>query len=227
MTFNQMRAAAEAILFAAGEPVEISRIAQALNIETEDAVMVLQSYAEQLDERESGVCLLRMGERYQLCTRQEYAEQIRNVLEMKRNAPLSSAAFEVLAVVAYNQPVTKSYVEQVRGVDCSGVIATLCQKGLIEEKGRLDLPGRPLLYGTTAEFLKCFCLSSLSELPELPEKETTPENAVQSQQYEPDKTEISGSEQPLNDESAAESEDDDFDFDDFDVDADELNGMYE
>lgn len=227
MTFNQMRAAAEAILFAAGEPVEISRIAQALNIETEDAVMVLQSCAEQLDERESGVCLLRMGERYQLCTRQEYAEQIRNVLEMKRNAPLSSAAFEVLAVVAYNQPVTKSYVEQVRGVDCSGVIATLCQKGLIEEKGRLDLPGRPLLYGTTAEFLKCFCLSSLSELPELPEKETTPENAVQSQQYEPDKTEISGSEQPLNDESAAESEDDDFDFDDFDVDADELNGMYE
>lgn len=227
MTFNQMRAAAEAILFAAGEPVEISRIAQALNIETEDAVMVLQSCAEQLDERESGVCLLRMGERYQLCTRQEYADQIRSVLEMKRNAPLSSAAFEVLAVVAYNQPVTKSYVEQVRGVDCSGVIATLCQKGLIEEKGRLDLPGRPLLYGTTAEFLKCFCLSSLSELPELPEKETTHVNAVQSQQYEPDKTENSGSEQPLNDESAAESEDDDFDFDDFDVDADELNGMYE
>ena len=86
-----MRAAAEAILFAAGEPVEISRIAQALNIETEDAVMVLQSCAEQLDERESGVCLLRMGERYQLCTRQEYADQIRSVLEMKRNAPLSSA----------------------------------------------------------------------------------------------------------------------------------------
>ena len=84
-----------------------------------------------------------------------------------------------------------------------------------------------MLYGTTAEFLKCFCLSSLSELPELPEKETTPVNAVQSQQYEPDKTEISGSEQPLIDESAAESEDDDFDFDDFDVDADELNGMYE
>ena len=92
------------------------------------------------------------------------------MLDIKKNAPLSPAAFEVLAVVAYNQPVTKAYVEQIRGVDCSGVIATLCQKGLLEEKGRLDLPGRPLLYGTTPDFLRCFCLSSLSELPELPDK---------------------------------------------------------
>lgn len=120
MTFNQMRAAAEAILFAAGEPVETAKIAQALDIEIEDAETVLRSCAEQLDERESGVCLLKLGERYQLCTRQEYAENIRSVLDMKRNVPLSSAAFEVLAVVAYNQPVTKAYVEQVRGVDCSG-----------------------------------------------------------------------------------------------------------
>lgn len=104
MTFNQMRAAAEAILFAAGEPVETAKIAQALDIEIEDAETVLRSCAEQLDERESGVCLLKLGERYQLCTRQEYAENIRSVLDMKRNVPLSLAAFEVLAVVAYNQP---------------------------------------------------------------------------------------------------------------------------
>ena len=89
---------------------------------------------------------------------------------MKKNAPLSQAAFEVLAVVAYNQPITKAYIEQVRGVDCSGVISTLCQKGLIEEVGRLELPGRPLIYGTTSEFLRCFCVSDLSELPPLPEK---------------------------------------------------------
>ena len=131
MTFNQMRAAAEAILFAAGEPVETAKIAQALDIEIEDAETVLRSCAEQLDERESGVCLLKLGERYQLCTRQEYAENIRSVLDMKRNVPLSSAAFEVLAVVAYNQPVTKAYVEQVRGVDCSGVISELPER---EEK---------------------------------------------------------------------------------------------
>ena len=223
MTFNQMRAAAEAILFAAGEPVEISRIAQALDIEVEDAVLVLQSCAEQLDERESGVCLLRLGERYQLCTRQEYAENIRSVLEMKRNAPLSSAAFEVLAVVAYNQPVTKSYVEQVRGVDCSGVIATLCQKGLVEEKGRLDLPGRPLLYGTTAEFLKCFCLESLSDLPELPEKEAEESEKEETAEVIEQPT-VTQEQMKLEE---PEDDEEDFDLEELDVDADELNSMYE
>ena len=92
------------------------------------------------------------------------------VLESKRNTPLSQAAFEVLAIIAYNQPVTKAFVEQIRGVDCSAVISTLCQRMLIEEKGRLDLPGRPLVYGTTPDFLRCFCLSSLDDLPPLPEK---------------------------------------------------------
>ena len=93
------------------------------------------------------------------------------MLEVKKNAPLSNAAFEVLAVIAYNQPVTKAFVEQVRGVDCSGVISTLCQKRLVEEKGRLELPGRPLVYGTTPEFLRCFGVESLDELPELPQNE--------------------------------------------------------
>ncbi|MEG1437114.1 MAG: SMC-Scp complex subunit ScpB, partial [Oscillospiraceae bacterium] len=112
-----------------------------------------------------------------LCTRTEFAQQVRSVLDIRRNTPLSQAAFEVLAVVAYNQPVTKSFVEQVRGVDCSGVMASLSQKGLIEEKGRLDLPGRPLIYGTTPEFLRCFCISSLDELPPLPNSETEVEDS--------------------------------------------------
>ena len=99
------------------------------------------------------------------------------LLDLRKNTPLSQAAFEVLAVIAYNQPVTKSFVEQVRGVDCSGVIATLCQKKLIEEKGRLDLPGRPLVYGTTPDFLRCFSISSLDELPEIPQKEELTEEA--------------------------------------------------
>jgi segregation and condensation protein B len=166
-TFNT-NALIEAILFAAGEPLEIARIAEALDTEVETARLFLENYSKELDNRESGICLLKMEDKYQLTTRAEFADTVRNILEIKRNAPLSQAAFEVLAVVAYNQPVTKSYVEQVRGVDCSGVIATLSQKGLIEEKGRLDLPGRPLVYGTTSEFLKCFCISSISELPELP-----------------------------------------------------------
>lgn len=169
MTFKQLQSAAEAILFAAGEPLEIDRLAQVLEIDIENAESLLLTLADSYDERESGLQIVKMADKYQICTRKEYSEQIRNVLDLKRNAPLSAAAFEVLAVIAYNQPITKAYIEQVRGVDCSGVISTLCQKGLIEEVGRLELPGRPLIYGTTAEFLKCFCISSLDDLPDVPE----------------------------------------------------------
>lgn len=176
MKASKLSAAAEAILFAAGEPLEIERIATALEIENEICEQVLYNLGAELDEQNSGIALLKLGDKYQLASRSEYAEVIRKALEMRKNTPLSQAAFEVLAVIAYNQPVTKSFVEQVRGVDCSGVIATLCQKNLIEEKGRLDLPGRPLIYGTTADFLRCFSLSSLEELPPLPEKEPVEEN---------------------------------------------------
>ncbi len=187
LTNEQIRAACEAILFASGEPVEAARIAEALEIDIETVTGALWELSRILDDRESGICLLRLGSKYQLCSRTEYAQQVRNVLDIKKNAPLSPAAFEVLAVVAYNQPVTKAYIEQIRGVDCSGVVSTLCQKGLLEEKGRLDLPGRPLLYGTTPDFLRCFCLSSLADLPELPEKpeiEQEPDDEIDNEQGE-------------------------------------------
>lgn len=170
MTNDETRAAIEAILFASGEPLEITRIAEALELDIETVRGYIFEIGASLDSRGSGLCLLRLGDKYQLCSRTEYAPLIRAVLDIKKNIPLSNAALEVLAVVAYNQPVTKAYVEQVRGVDCSGVVNTLCQKGLLEERGRLDLPGRPLLYGTTPNFLRCFCLTTLADLPELPEK---------------------------------------------------------
>ena len=170
---KQLTAACEAILFAYGEPMELTRLSQALEIEDELTEQVLLNLEANLQERGSGLRLLRLENKYQLSTCVEYADLIRSVLEIKRNTPLSQAAFEVLAIVAYNQPITKSYIEQVRGVDCSGVISSLCQKKLIEEKGRLDLPGRPLVYGTTPEFLRCFSLSSLDDLPPLPENDNT------------------------------------------------------
>ncbi len=169
MNVNEMQAAAEAMLFACGEPLEIDRIAEVLEIDTENAESLVLNIAAKYDDTNSGIKVVKMDKKYQICTRKEYAEQVRDILDMKKNAPLSQAAFEVLAVVAYNQPITKAYIEQVRGVDCSGVISTLCQKGLIEEVGRLELPGRPLIYGTTAEFLKCFCINSLDDLPDIPE----------------------------------------------------------
>ena len=157
----------EAIIFASGEPIERIRLIEALGCSPERLDSILTEIATEYSERASAVELLCIGAEVQFVTRPEYAAAVRNVLDMKRNQPLSSAAFEVLAIVAYNQPVTKAFIEQVRGVDCSGVINTLCQRNLIEECGRLDLPGRPLLYCTTTDFLRCFCMSTLAELPEI------------------------------------------------------------
>ncbi len=170
MNAKELSAAVEAMLFASGEPLEIIRIAEVLGCDSEEIENIIVNLSNKLEENGSGLCVLKLGDKAQMCSKQEFAPLIREILDLKRNTPLSGAAFEVLAVIAYNQPVTKSFVEQVRGVDCSGVISTLCQRGLIEEKGRLELPGRPLIYGTTPEFLRCFCVSDLSELPPLPEK---------------------------------------------------------
>lgn len=170
----------EAVLFATGEPVEAEKLAQALQEDETVIVNALHSLQERYNSPESGICLLKLDNKYQICTKKMYAENIRAVIEVKKNTPLSQAAFEVLAIIAYNQPVTKSFIEQIRGVDCSGVISNLCQKALIEEKGRLELPGRPLVYGTTSDFLRCFSLSSLDDLPPVPSKNNneTDENSV-------------------------------------------------
>jgi len=170
MMMNDLLAAAEAILFAAGEPLETDRLAGALELEPEQAGELVGELSARLEHRGGGICLLRLGDKVQLCTRPEYADAVRAALERGRAMPLTPAALEVLAVVSYHQPVTRAYIEQVRGVDCGHVISGLCQKRLLEERGRLDLPGRPLLYGTTEEFLKCFCMESLDELPQLPEE---------------------------------------------------------
>lgn len=164
-----LKNAAEAIIFASGEPVERAKLIDALGCSPEKLDAALKELQKEYDERGSAVELLLLGSKAQFATRPQYAEAVRTVLDMKRNQPLSSAAFEVLAVVAYNQPVTRAFIEQVRGVDCGGVINTLCQRNLIEECGRLDLPGRPLIYCTTTDFLKCFCMSTLAELPEIPD----------------------------------------------------------
>lgn len=171
MDEQHIRAAIEAILFANGASVSLSRMAQALEISDEQARQQVEALMTEYSVQKRGITIIRLKDSYQMVTVKEYAPQIRTVMDLRRNTPLSQAALEVLAVVAYNQPVTKAFVEQVRGVDCIGVIGSLTAKGLLEEKGRLELPGRPLLYGTTEHFLRCFNLSSLDELPPLPESE--------------------------------------------------------
>lgn len=169
MNSNNILSALEAMLFASGDPVEPARLAEVLEIDIENVIKMLGHLEAMYDEKESGLQLIRVDGKYQLCTREQYSDQVRKLLEIRKNTPLSQAAFEVLAIVAYNKSVTRSFIEQIRGVDCSGPISNLIQKGLIEEKGRLDLPGRPLVYGTTDRFLRCFSLNSLDDLPDLPE----------------------------------------------------------
>ena len=171
MKQKELVKAFEAVLFASGEPMSIDRLANVFEITPEKVVQTAETLSKKYEENDSGIKILRLENTYQLATKNEFAEYIKKAFDMRRRTPLSNAALEVLAVVAYNQPVTKSFIEQVRGVDCAGVVTTLVEKGLIEERGRLELPGKPLLYGTTKNFLRCFELNDLSDLPPFPKNQ--------------------------------------------------------
>lgn len=149
-----------------GDPLGLDKICEILKQGKKEALSLLDKLSARLEG--SGLQLLNLNGSYQLSTRKEYAPFVKALIEVKKNAPLSQAALEVLAVMAYNGAVTRSFIEQVRGVDSSGVIATLISRGLAEEAGRLDLPGRPLAYRTTENFLRCFSVANLGELPPLP-----------------------------------------------------------
>ena len=186
MAVENISSAIEAILFSNGASVEKSRIAQALEISETQVDEHISALIDDYTNANRGITIIKLDDSYQMVSNKEYAPQVRTVMDLRRNTPLSQAGLEVLAVVAYNQPVTKAFVEQVRGVDCSGVIGSLTAKGLVEEKGRLELPGRPLLYGTTENFLRCFNISSIEELPPLPENDEEKEEEAVQQTIETD-----------------------------------------
>lgn len=168
MNKQQTIAALEAVLFASGDPISIDRLSQTFELKSEEIEKYIKELEKKYEAQNSGFYVVRLENTYQLVTREEFAPYIKKAFDIKRRTPLSPASLEVLAVIAYNQPVTRSFIEQVRGVDCSGVVTTLVEKGLIEERGRLELPGRPLLYGTTKTFLRSFSLNDLGDLPPLP-----------------------------------------------------------
>lgn len=166
-----IQGAIEAVLFCAGEPVLAKQLCEILDTDEKSLRQIINYMSDKLNQKESGVMILTLGDSYQMCSRPQYAEQVRGALQNKRKVSLSPAALEVLSIVAYHQPTTRALIEQIRGVECGAVLSNLCEKELIEEVGRLDSPGRPNLYGTTPHFLRCFGLSDLSELPTLPQLE--------------------------------------------------------
>lgn len=177
---KNIEGAIEAILFAAGYPVKYAKIAEVLGLDLRNTKTLIDHMSKEYNSEKSkrGIYLLTFEDTCQLCTKEPYAPYIREALGIKRGGNLSASSMEVLAVVAYNQPVTRTFVDKVRGVDSSYAVNSLIDKGLIEACGRLDAPGRPMLYATTDKFLRVFGLSSLSELPAteimLPPKEDTP-----------------------------------------------------
>ena len=164
-----MVSALEAILFAAGESVPVARLSLVLNMAEEEILRAAEELAERCRREERGVRVLRLEDRLQMCSAPEYAPLITRTLEQRRPPALSQPALETLAIVAYFQPVTRAYVDRVRGVDSSYTVGALTERGLIEVCGRLDVPGRPALFRTTDVFLRTMGISELSELPPLPD----------------------------------------------------------
>lgn len=165
-TISDIGEAIEAILFAAGYPVKYEKLAEVLGLSTQDIRLLCEHMASEYQKAGRGILLLCLPETCQLTTKEQYMPYIREALGIKRGGNLSASSLEVLAIVAYNQPVTRAYVDAVRGVDSSYAVGSLLDKNLIEACGRMDAPGRPMLYVTTDKFLRVFGLNSLSELPE-------------------------------------------------------------
>ena len=168
LEMREIEAAIEGILFASGEPVAVDRICVALDMDRSTVELVLQKLADHYSYERRGIRLVRMEDSWQLCSAPEYGDIIRKAFEIRKPAKLSQPALEVLTIIAYYQPTTRAYVDQIRGVDSSYTVGLLLERKLIEECGRLQVPGRPHLYRTTKAFLRAFHLNSLEDLPEMP-----------------------------------------------------------
>ena len=181
---RQMQRIIESILFAAGHPVTYAKLADVLQTTPSNVRHVVEDYAAEYNREDSplprGILLLTFADSCQLCTMEAYGQYIREALGIRRGGNLSASSIEVLAIIAYNEPVTRAYIDTVRGVDSSYGVNSLCEKHLIEPCGRLDVPGRPLLYRTTPDFLRVFGMQSLADLPaiDLPKPAQPETNAV-------------------------------------------------
>ena len=168
---KNIECALEAVLFSLGEAVEIEKLAEALEVKEEEIKEASAALQKKYEEENRGIKIIEIENSLQMCSNPEYCEGIKRVTQIKKQAGLSSAALETLSIIAYNQPVTKGTIEFIRGVDSTYSVTRLLERGFIDELGRAETPGRPILYGTTTEFLRCFGLKSLEELPPLPEKQ--------------------------------------------------------
>lgn len=165
MKTNEMEGAVEAVLFASGSPVETKKLALALDCEEAAVAPILEAMNARYQAADSGFFIKKIEDGFQLCTNPRYTEQIRKSLKLEKKQPLSQTLLETLAIIAYMQPVTRAQIAEIRGTDAQHSVNKLMEKGLVCERGRLDAPGKPILFGTTDEFLRRFGFSSINEIP--------------------------------------------------------------
>ncbi|MFV0464786.1 MAG: SMC-Scp complex subunit ScpB [Lachnospiraceae bacterium] len=167
MTENRYKAAIEAILFTMGEAVELQKIANAIGLEKKETKLILSQLQEEYSSDHRGVQIIALEDSYQMCTKAEYYEYLIQIAKQPKKHVLTDVLMETLSIIAYKQPVTRTEIEKIRGVSCTHVVSKLVEFGLVKELGRLDAPGRPMLFGTTEDFLRNFGIHSLEDLPEI------------------------------------------------------------
>ena len=199
MEIDKIKSIIEAILFSAGTVVETKKLMAILELSNEDVDTIMQSMKNEFEEQNRGIEIIKVDNGYQLCSKKEYYDYIYPIFDNRAKPSISPAALETLSIIAYNPKITRSEIEQIRGVNSDGTIYKLLEYNLIEEVGRLDAPGRPTIYSTTNEFLKMFGISSLEELPELPkykidENEQIVIDEIIEEKTDEEKTEVEPSE---------------------------------
>ena len=174
MEIKEIESIIEAVLFASGDPISVDKLAEIIDVDIETTKAVIDGLSDSYHYNQRGIKIIILEDKYQLTTSGKYAEYIQRIVQPRTRRPLSTSAMEVLAVISYKQPTTRLEIEKIRGVNCDYAITRLLERGMIEEKGRLDTLGKPVLFGTTDEFLRCFGIRSLKDLPELEGLELMP-----------------------------------------------------
>lgn len=169
MNIKTIEAIIESVLFAAGDAVSVERLSDIVDVDTKTLKSIINNLSDKYNSDKRGIMIIQLENSFQMCTRPDYFEYISRLKETKKNQTLSNAAMEVLSIIAYRQPVTRTVIEQIRGVSSDTLVSRLVERGLVKEVGRLDAPGRPILFSTTEEFLRCFDISALTELPDYEE----------------------------------------------------------
>lgn len=165
MEISEIEAIIESIIFSSGDPVSLDKICEILELDKKTARSIMKNMMDSYNSSMRGIIIRQIDDKYQLCSKPEYFDYVSKLYQIRQKQALSQAAYEVLAIIAYNQPITKAKIEQIRGVNSDSAVSRLLERNLIKEAGRLDVAGRPRLYETTDEFLKCFGFKSLTQLP--------------------------------------------------------------